>query len=117
MELLVGDYHRVAIEASNVGLFVGKALGRLILPGAKTKRGPACAITNDLIKLECALGIAERHKASLEDDVYYARREVIRNDITRRLRKACAHLSDEDFKRLVERMTEQKLRGERNGSL
>jgi hypothetical protein len=118
MELLDGDYYRVAIEARNVGLFVGKAPGRLILPGAKTKHGPACAITNDLIKLECALGIAERHhQASLENEVHSARKEVIRNDIARRLRKVCAHLSDEDFKHLIERMTEQKLRGERNGSL
>ena len=41
------------------------------------------------------------------------RKEVIRADISKRLRSICSHLSDDDFAKLVESMAEQKLRGER----
>jgi hypothetical protein len=57
------------------------------------------------------------NRAFVENEVLSARRQAIRTDIARRLRKICAHFSDEEFERLVERMAEQKLRGERNGSL
>jgi hypothetical protein len=81
-------------------------------------RGPNCATANDLITQECALGIAERDaRPSVDNEVLSNRKEVVRKDIARRLRKICAHLSDEDFERLVEMMAEQKLKGERNGSL
>ena len=41
------------------------------------------------------------------------RREMIRDDIARRLRPVCAHYSDDDFQELVESMVEKKLKGDR----
>ena len=41
------------------------------------------------------------------------RREVIRSDIENRLRKICANFSDEDFRDLVNLMTDRKLKSER----
>lgn len=42
-----------------------------------------------------------------------ARTETLRADIGRRLRKACSHLSEEDFAALVEKMITVQLGGER----
>lgn len=42
-----------------------------------------------------------------------ARRAHVRADIAKRVRKACTHLSDEDFSRLVDEMTDRQLKGER----
>jgi hypothetical protein len=41
------------------------------------------------------------------------RGEAIRVDIARRLRKACSHLSDEEFATLIERMVNVQLGSER----
>jgi hypothetical protein len=41
------------------------------------------------------------------------RRAVIRADIENRLRKVCAHFSEEDFRDLVDLMTDRKLKSER----
>lgn len=41
------------------------------------------------------------------------RREIIRADIENRLRKICANFSDEDFRDLVDLMTDRKLKSER----
>jgi len=40
------------------------------------------------------------------------RREVIRDDIARRIRRVCAHFSEEDFSALVDKMTERQIRSE-----
>jgi hypothetical protein len=50
---------------------------------------------------------------SLEAHLAEARRNRIREDITRRLGRACAHLGSDDFRRLVEEMVDRQLRGER----
>jgi hypothetical protein len=42
-----------------------------------------------------------------------ARIEGVRTSIANRLRKACSHLSDEEFAALVEKMTKVQLGGER----
>jgi hypothetical protein len=42
-----------------------------------------------------------------------ARRESVRADIAKRIRRACTHLSDEEFSRLVDEMTDRQLKGER----
>ena len=42
---------------------------------------------------------------------------MIRDDIAKRLRQVCAHLSEEEFAKLVEAMADQKLKGERSRSL
>lgn len=49
------------------------------------------------------------------DDAFLnTRRNIIRDDIAKRLRNVCSHLSDAEFKTLVEAMTDQKLKGERS---
>lgn len=40
------------------------------------------------------------------------RTEKVRSDISARLRKACSHLSEEDFNTLVEKMIRVQLGGE-----
>jgi len=42
-----------------------------------------------------------------------ARRASVRADIAKRVKRACTHLSDEEFSRLVDEMTERQLKGER----
>jgi hypothetical protein len=42
-----------------------------------------------------------------------ARRASVRADITKRVRRVCTHLADEDFSRLVDEMTDRQLKGER----
>ncbi len=49
-----------------------------------------------------------------EDDAYHStRKETIRADLARRLRNICANLSEEEFCKLVEKMTSQQMRSER----
>ena len=53
------------------------------------------------------------HDHDAQEDSYHAdRRGTIRADLVRRLGKICANLPEADFQSLVERMTEQKMRGE-----
>ena len=40
------------------------------------------------------------------------RTKTIRDDITKRLRRACSNLSEEEFFKLVEQMTREQMRGE-----
>lgn len=44
------------------------------------------------------------------------RAQTIRADISKRLRRACSYLSDDDFASLVEKMTREQLRGEGRSS-
>jgi hypothetical protein len=55
----------------------------------------------------------QRDFAREEDEYHSARRREIRADLIRRLRSVCANLSEEEFSKLVDTMTEQKLRSER----
>jgi len=41
------------------------------------------------------------------------RRASVRADIARRIKRACTHLTDDEFTRLVDEMTDRQLRGER----
>ena len=51
---------------------------------------------------------------SPDEDAYHAaRRETMRADLAKRLRKVCANFSEEEFRELVDGMIEQQLRGER----
>ena len=57
------------------------------------------------------------HDPDAQEDTYHAnRRETIRADLINRLGKVCANFSEADFRKLVEVMTEQKMRGERKPS-
>jgi len=54
------------------------------------------------------------YERELGEDAYHVdRREIIRADLMKRLRKVCANFSESDFRSLVEGMTEQKIKGER----
>ncbi len=46
------------------------------------------------------------------DGLRVDRRRQIKDDIAHRIRNACSHLSEEDFRQLVEAMTDRQLRGE-----
>ena len=60
----------------------------------------------------------QKYEQSVNEDAYFKmRRDLIREDIAKRLRKVCSHLSDAEFKKLVDSMVEQKLKGERRRSL
>ena len=51
-----------------------------------------------------------------EDRYNSLRKETIRADLIRRLRNVCAHLSEEDFSRLMDVMVERQLKSERRKS-
>ena len=42
-----------------------------------------------------------------------ARRASVRADIARRVKRACTHLSEAEFSKLVDEMTDRQLKGER----
>jgi hypothetical protein len=42
-----------------------------------------------------------------------ARRSRVRDDIARRLQRACSHLQEDEFRLLVEEMTDRQIKGER----
>jgi hypothetical protein len=55
--------------------------------------------------------IPDKRPGSIEPSA--DRRAVVRADIENRLRKICANFSEEDFRDLVDLMTDRKLRSER----
>ena len=60
----------------------------------------------------------ERYGMSGNEDAFLKmRRDLIREDIAKRLRHICSHMSDTEFKKLVNSMADQKLKGERRKSL
>jgi len=61
---------------------------------------------------------SQRESASEEEDAYESsRKEAIRVDLSRRLRKICSNLSDEDFAALVDAMADKKISSDRRTSL
>jgi hypothetical protein len=61
---------------------------------------------------------SQREAASYEEDAYESsRKDAIRGDISRRLKKICSNLSSEDFDTLVDGMAEKKIRGDRRTTL
>jgi hypothetical protein len=58
---------------------------------------------------------AERHPRidSIEAHIEEIRRSRIRDDIAKRLSRACSHLPEGEFLRLVEEMTDRQIKGER----
>jgi hypothetical protein len=58
---------------------------------------------------------AERYPRidSIEAQLEANRRTRVRDDIAKRLGKACSHLPEDEFLRLVEEMAERQLKGER----
>jgi hypothetical protein len=45
-----------------------------------------------------------------------ARKRTIREDIARRIRRVCGHLTEKDFQLLVDQMTERQMRAERRAN-
>ena len=86
--------------------------------GSTMVGGPDCATTYNHPVKGCSMQLSKYDRiASNEDAFLHARRDVIRDDIAKRLRNVCSHLSDADFKKLVNEMADQKLKGERRASL
>jgi len=46
-------------------------------------------------------------------ELHALREKEVREEIARRLRRVCGNFSEEDFDRLVQKMTERQLRDER----
>ena len=44
------------------------------------------------------------------------RRDRIRGDIARRIKRACSHLGEDEFQLLVDEMTDRQLKGERRAN-
>lgn len=57
-------------------------------------------------------GQTDQHRVGGESEFHCQRREAIRRDISRRLRRVCEQLSDDEFSQLVDEMTERQLKGE-----
>ena len=61
---------------------------------------------------------SQRDMALAEEDAYESsRKEAIRADLSRRLKKICSNLSPDDFDALVDGMAEKKISGDRRTSL
>ena len=61
---------------------------------------------------------SQRESAPADEDPYESsRKDAIRADISRRLRKICSNLSEADFDHLVDLMAENKIRGDRRTTL
>ena len=61
---------------------------------------------------------SQRDPGSAEEDAYQSsRKETIRADIARRLKRICSNLSDEDFDDLVDVIADNKIKGDRRTTL
>ncbi len=47
------------------------------------------------------------------DEIHHLREKVVREDISKRLRKVCSNLSDEEFDKLVALMADRQVKRER----
>jgi len=61
---------------------------------------------------------SQRVPVADDEDAYESsRKDAIRADISRRLKKICSNFSEEDFATLVDGMADKKIRGDRRTSL
>jgi hypothetical protein len=82
---------------------------------ATKEGGLDCATSCNHPVKGCSMQLGKYDRVALHDDGFlHTRRDNIRDDITKRLRNVCSHLSDAEFKKLVETMADQKLKGERS---
>ena len=64
------------------------------------------------------MGVNTQREPVSSDDAYQSsRKDAIRADISRRLKKICSHLSDDEFDHLVDVMAENKIKGDRRTTL
>lgn len=86
--------------------------------GTPTEGGPDCATPYNHPVKGCSMQLGKYDRVRSSDDGFlHTRRDNIRDDIAKRLRNVCSHLSDAEFKKLVNTMAEQKLKGERSRTL
>jgi hypothetical protein len=61
---------------------------------------------------------SQRESVFDEGDAYEStRKDAIRRDISRRLKKICSNLSDDEFDHLVDVMAETRIKGDRRTTL
>jgi len=83
---------------------------------AKTHRWPQFCPAIPLLLPDGALN-RERERLPFKDyEAEAARRERVRDDIARRIQRACAHLSDGEFRQLTEVMADRQLNAERRAA-
>jgi hypothetical protein len=76
--------------------------------------GPECASPYNLFARGAVVEAEQEKRVGLTvAEMEAARRAGVRADISRRIKRACTHLTDDDFTRLVDEMTDRQLRGER----
>jgi hypothetical protein len=76
--------------------------------------GPDCASTYNFFARGVMLGAERESRADVTvAQLEAARRASVRADIAKRVKRACTHLSDEEFSRLIDEMTDRQLKGER----
>ena len=80
--------------------------------------GPNCATPYFLSFLGGFLFEGQRHPRGDSADAgqEQTRRDRIRGDIAHRIRRACSHLDDDEFRGLVDEMTDRQLKGERRAN-
>lgn len=49
----------------------------------------------------------------LDGTLHQARRDKIRDEIAGRIKRACSHLAEEEFRGLVDQMADRQIKGER----
>jgi len=77
-------------------------------PGGLDSAGPYRGLLPD--------GVLERERKRHErtaDEADAGRRERVRDDIARRIRRVCADLSEDKFRQLTEEMTDRQIEAER----
>src|SRR5258705_7019719 len=81
--------------------------------GSNEGYGPNCATAYYLLRPGGALGAEKEARVEFIDaNGGPARWEKVREDIARRTKRACSHLGDDEFRRLVDDMTDRQIRGE-----
>jgi hypothetical protein len=81
--------------------------------GLNEANGPECATPYYLLRPGGALGAEKEARVDFTDaNGGLARWEKVREDIARRTKRACSHLGDDEFRRLVDDMTDRQIRGE-----
>ena len=74
--------------------------------------GPNSAVTYNYRVTGGWLESKHERSRELTSGVERTRREIIQADITRRIRRVCGHLSEEEFSELVNNMTDRQIRSE-----
>ena len=82
--------------------------------GDKSSDGPDCAKAYNLVCWSGVLGAErEQDRRTADPGLDAGHRAGVRDDIAKRIGRTCTHLSDDDFSRLVDEMTDRQLTGER----